>query len=237
VYPRIVPLDRLILPAERPAGEFSAGRKVIEDPLRMATVREYIPGDSVRHIHWKNTARLGQLQTKMFDPAASHVLQLFVDLQTMHNPYGLVPEHLELVITSAASIAVHALDNRYAVGIHANGGPRGASHWTIVPPGRSTGQATQILDALAPLFGFRLIPMHQLLRRSMSGLPYGSTIVPITAQVTEALLVALLMLQDAGHPVVLLTVGDERPQVPATFTNYHLGGRDAWHRLETLELA
>jgi uncharacterized protein (DUF58 family) len=237
VYPRIVPVERLGIPAERPAGEMKAQRKVIEDPLRMATVREYMPGDSIRHIHWKNTARLNRIQTKVFDPSSSHVIAIFVDLQTVYNPYGLVSEYLELVITSAASIAIDALDRRYAVGVYANGGPRNASHWSIVPPGRSPGQATAILDTLAPLFGFRLLPLHQLLRRSMPSLPYGSTVLAITAQATEALFVSLLTLQDAGHPVVLCTVGDEPPEIPVTFLGYHLGGRDAWHRLEALELA
>jgi uncharacterized protein (DUF58 family) len=236
VYPRVVPVERLGLPAARPAGEHKAQRRIIEDPLRMATVREYMPGDSIRHIHWKNTARLNTLQTKVFDPSASHVLAVFVDLQTARNPYGLVPQYLELAITSAGSLALHALEERYAVGIYANGGPRNASHWTIVRPGRSPGQATLILDALAPLFGFRLLPMYQLLRRSMPTLAFGSTVMVISACVTDELLTSLLRVYDAGHPVVLLTVGDERPSVPDTFVSYHLGGRDAWHHLQTLEL-
>ena len=236
VYPRIVPVERLGLPAARPAGEHKALRRIIEDPLRMATVREYMPGDSVRHIHWKSTARLNKLQTKVFDPSASHILVLFVDVQTARNPYGLVSEYLELAITSAGSLALHALEERYAVGLYANGGPRSSSHWTIVRPGRSAGQATLILDALAPLFGFRLLPMHQLLRRSMPTLAFGSTVMVISACVTEDLLTSLLSLHDAGHPIVLLTIGDERPRVPDTYISYHLGGRDAWHHLQTLEL-
>jgi len=236
VYPRVVPVKQLVLPAARPAGEHKAQRRIIEDPLRMATVREYMPGDSVRYIHWKNTARLNQLQTKVFDPSASHILALFLDLQTARNPYGLVSEYLELAITSAGSLALHALEQRYAVGVYANGGPRSASHWTIVRPGRSAGQATLILEALAPLFGFRLLPMHQLVRRSMPALAFGSTVMVISACVTDDLLTSLLSLHDAGHPVVLLTIGDEKPSVPNTFVSYHLGGRDAWRHLQTLEL-
>ena len=237
VYPRIVPVPQLSLPAERPSGEMKARRRIMDDPLRPATVREYVPGDSIRHIHWKNTARANQLQTKVFDPSASHVLALFADMQTVRNPYGIVTEYLEMVISATASVAIAGLDQRYAVGLYANGGPRDARHWTMVPAGRSAGQATEILDALAPLFGFRLIPLHHLLRRSMPILPYGSTVVTITALVTEDLLAALLSMQDAGHPVVLLTVGDQEPQVPPIFTSYHLGGRDAWRHLEALELA
>jgi uncharacterized protein (DUF58 family) len=237
VYPKVVPVERFGFPSQKPAGELAARRKIVEDPLRMATVREYMPGDSIRYIHWKNTARLNQLQTKVFDPSASPVLALFVDLQTVHNPYGFVPEYLELIISAAASIAVHALDQRQAVGLYANGGPSGASHWTSVAPGRSPGQGAQILAALAPLSGFRLLPLYQLLRRAMPSLPYGCTAVVITARPVEQNLVSLLTLQDAGHPAVLLTVGDQKPEIPAMFDTLHLGGRDAWRRLETLELA
>jgi uncharacterized protein (DUF58 family) len=237
VYPKVVPVERLGLPSQKPAGELAAQRKIVEDPLRMATVREYVPGDSIRYIHWKNTARLNQLQTKVFDPSASPVLTLLIDVQTVHNPYGFVPEYLELIISATASIAVHALDQRQAVGLYANGGPSGASCWTSVAPGRSPGQGAQILAALAPLSGFRLLPLYQLLRRAMPALPYGCTAVVITARPVEQNLVSLLTLQDAGHPTVLLTVGDQEPEIPAVFDTFHLGGRDAWRRLETLELA
>ena len=239
VYPRVVPLDRLSLPFEMPAGEHRATRRTIEDPLRMATVREYVPGDSMRHIHWKNTARLGLLQTKVFDPSAQQTIAIFVDLQTVENPYGLVPEYLELIIAAAASVSVHALQHRQSVGLWANGGPRQSKgHWTSIPPGRSPAQETQILGALAVLDGFRLLPFHQLLCRAMPSLPYGSTVLPITAHVTDVLWSSLLALQDVGHPILLLTVGDEEPTVErSVFASIHLGGRDAWHRLEALELA
>ena len=49
----------------RPSGEQVTNRRIVEDPLRLAGVRDYRPGDSVRHIHWKSTARQGRLQTKV----------------------------------------------------------------------------------------------------------------------------------------------------------------------------
>ena len=237
VYPRVVPVEQLGLPFERPAGPSGARRRIVEDPLRMASVREYVPGDSIRYIHWKNTARRKQLQTKVFEPQASEVLTLCLDLQTTTDPYGEVPEYLELGVAAAASLAVHALDQRQAVGLCVNGGPPDTQGWTFIAPGRHHRQGTQILAALAPLSGFRTLTLSRLLLRSMHSLPYGSSVVAISARTTELLLLALLALQDAGHPVVLLTVGDRKPRVPARFTTFHLGGRDAWHRLDTLALA
>jgi uncharacterized protein (DUF58 family) len=241
-YPKVFPIEQLglpldLIPAEKPGGEFKALRRIIQDPLRMAGVREYVPGDSIRYVHWKSTAKLDQLQTKVFDPSASPVVTLFADVQTVSNPYGFITEYLELIISSTASVAIYALDQRQAVGLMVNGGPSGSAYWTSVPAGRSAGQGARILESLAPLTGFRLQPLYQILNRSMPLLPYGSTVVTVTARPVEDVLVSLLRVQDAGHPVVLLTVGDEEPEVPALFDTYYLGGRDAWHRLEAMELA
>jgi uncharacterized protein (DUF58 family) len=237
VYPKIVPVGDLLLPFERPAGPAAAQRRIVEDPLRMACVREYVPGDSVRYIHWKVTAHRDQLQTKVFDPQASEALALFVDVQTDHDPYVVVPEYLELVITAAASLALHGLDERRSVGLLANGGVPENQGWTYVPPSRHPRQGPQILEALAVLGSFRTLALSQLLYRARHSLPYGCTVAAITARTTEPVLLALLALQDAGHPVLLLTVGDRRPRLPDRFTTYHLGGRDAWHQLETLAVA
>ena len=237
VYPKIVPVDDLQLPFERPAGPAAARQRIVEDPLRMASVREYVPGDSIRHVHWKVTAHRDQLQTKVFDPQASEALVLFADVQTDYDPYVVIPEYLELVISTAASLALHGLDERRSVGLLANGGAPESQGWTYVPPSRHPRQGPQMLEALAVLGSFRTLPLSQLLYRARHSLPYGCTVAAITARTTEPVLLALLALQDAGHPVLLLTVGDRRPNIPDRFTTYHLGGRDAWHQLEKLAVA
>jgi uncharacterized protein (DUF58 family) len=237
VYPKVVPVDELLIPFERPAGPAAAQRRIVEDPLRMSSVREYVPGDSVRHIHWKVSAHRDQLQTKVFDPQASEALVLFADVQTDHDPYVIVSEYLELVVSATASLAVHALDERRSVGLLANGGAPESQGWTYVPPSRHPRQGPQILEALAVLGSFRTLALSQLLVRARHSLPYGCTVAAVTARTTEPVLLALLTLQDAGHPVLLLTVGDRKPTVPEQFPTYHLGGRDAWHQLETLAVA
>jgi len=237
VYPKIVPVESLELPFERPAGTGRARRRITEDPLRQAGVREYVPGDSVRHIHWKNTAHLGILQTKLFDPQASEVVMLALDVQTTYDPYQAVPEYLELLISSTASLAVDMLEQRQSTGLLVNSGPGDTEHWTRIAPSRHPEQGARLLEALAPLTGFRTLALSHLLYRSMHVLPYGSTVVVLTARTVEPVLLALLALQRAGHSVVLLTVGDRQPWIPERFTTHHLGGRDAWHRLEGLALA
>jgi uncharacterized protein (DUF58 family) len=149
----------------------------------------------------------------------------------------MIPEFLELVTSAAASVAVHALAERYMVGLYANQlsseGFRGVS----VRPGRHSQQDRDILTALAGLRAFRGMPFDSMLHRMRPSLPLGATVVAITAQARQPVYEAIAALEETGHGVLLLTVGDEKPEVPEQLTSHHLGGKDAWHRLEKLELA
>ncbi|NPV09702.1 MAG: DUF58 domain-containing protein [Anaerolineae bacterium] len=236
VYPKVVPVEALGLPAGRPVGDAAYSRRIVEDPLRQAGVREYVQGDSIRHIHWKATARTQHLQTRVFDPSASHRLVIMVDVQTAHQPYSVVPQYLELIASAAASVAMDSLDKGYAVGLMANASAVHDRQLTAVPSGRHPEQARALLEALARLTNFRLTPFSRLLSNAAPILPYGATVVALTAQPDEQVQAALVRLQDAGHPVVLLTVGEE-PAVNGMIERYHLGGVDAWERLEKLQLA
>src|SRR5205085_1190480 len=91
------------------------------DPLRIRAVREYATGDSPRFINWKATARRGALQTKLFDPAATPRLFIFCNQDTFSHIWeGIDIDTLELTITVAASLANHALEEGYMVGLQVN---------------------------------------------------------------------------------------------------------------------
>jgi len=234
VYPKIVPVEALTYPAGRPVGEWLGRRRVIEDPLRFSAVREYRSGDNPRYIHWRASARTGDLQTKTFEPSETVSLMLAVDVETSPQAYTYVPELLELVLSAAASIAVDALQERYMVGMFMNAiGLRGES-WVQVSPGRHERQASDLLSAMAMVDAFRGAPFLEMLRAMRVNMPYGASVVAITTDPSEETYEALSLIQEAGHPVLLLTVGDMPPVVPERLDSIHLGGSDAWQRLENL---
>lgn len=236
VYPKVVPLDVLGLPTERPMGERTARRRIIEDPLRFASLRDYVPGDNPRYIHWKSTARRGTVQTQVFEPSATLSLVVALDVQTLDRPFEQVPDYLEYVISAAASLLSHALNERHQAGLCANGLGESGRRWLYIPPGRHPAHLSILLSTLAALGPFRGVPIAELLHRVMPLLPLGATLAAVSAIPNDDLYVALLALQEAGHPVVLLTVGDEPPAVPERFETHHLGGRHAWRQLESLHL-
>jgi len=237
VFPKIVPVWGWRLPSGRPLGEALAPRRLIDAPLRFAGARDYLPGDNPRHIHWKNSARLGHLQTRVFDPEATQSIAIVIDVQTSDNStYWFVPAYLELIISAAASIAAYALGERRAVGLFTNASAVRYDGEIEVPVGRALGQKVVLMEALARMRGFALLSGEALLHKLVRVLPWGATVVMLSAQPVEGLQSALLRVRTAGHGCVLLTAGEAPIKPPPGLDVYHLGGLDAWENLAALQL-
>ncbi|MFN2241492.1 MAG: DUF58 domain-containing protein, partial [Anaerolineae bacterium] len=69
VYPKIVALRDLGFPSQSPFGTLPSRERLFEDPTRIRGVRDYQPGDSLRRMDWKTSARVGTLQVRRFEPA------------------------------------------------------------------------------------------------------------------------------------------------------------------------
>jgi uncharacterized protein (DUF58 family) len=121
VYPLIAPLEALGLSSMHPLGEHITARRLLEDPLRVAGVRDYILGDDPRRIHWKATARAGALRSKVYETPALQRLLLLLDVWNYAEAErGSDLEIQELTIATAASLGIWALEEGYMVGLLAN---------------------------------------------------------------------------------------------------------------------
>lgn len=210
VYPRTVDLGDLALPARRPHGEQPRGLRVFEDESRIAGIRDYAPGDSLRRIDWNATARAGRLQSRIYDPSSSQYLLLCMNTQTVEPAWaGFVPDVLERSIVVAASIARDAYERRYSVGLVANGSVPDADRSIRIAPGRRPEQFIRILESLAVITPFVLEPLAAMLDREEHKLVLGTTIAVVTGLMPSELASTLLRLRRRGHRVVVLsTTGD-----------------------------
>jgi uncharacterized protein (DUF58 family) len=89
-------------------------------------VREYQPGDSLRRIHWKATARSASLQVKLFEPAVLLGALLAVDMNRLSytdnkGKSGAENPRLEAAVTAAASLGEYILAGDQRVGLLSNG--------------------------------------------------------------------------------------------------------------------
>ena len=216
VYPQVVPLEALGFPPKEPLGDTKAEWRIFEDPNRAVGIRDHRPEDGFRRIHWKASARRGELQVKVYEPTTSHNLVVFLNVATFARHWeGTNPLLLEQAIAVAASIASHAVEQRYLVGLMANGSIPHSDQPIKVLPSRRPDQLAHVLEALAAVTSFTTSTIESLLLAESPRLPWGATLVVVTAFVTEDLLSALVRLHDVGRRLVLVSLEDE-PSCPYT---------------------
>lgn len=220
VLPRVVDLPALGLPSERPFGDARSGSRIFEDPSRIAGVRDYRPGDPLKRIDWKATARRQQLQSRVFEPSSSLYLLVALNVDTFAFSWeGYDPVRLESAITVAGSVAAWGEQQRYSVGLIANSSYPGADRPISIAPGRDPEQLTRILESLAMVSPFTIAPLEGVIEETVRKLPAGATIVTVAAYLPDGLGARLERLARRGYPVTLLWVADD--DVPA-LTGVHV---------------
>jgi uncharacterized protein (DUF58 family) len=220
VYPRVVPLDQFGIPPRHLFGDLRVQRRLLTDPSRTVGVRDYHPEDSFRHVHWKATARTQALQTKVFEPTTAVQFGVFLNLDTFEHYWeGVDYERAEHAITVAASLAMRAIDERHVVGMYANGVVGGSDQALRLRPSRSPSQGAEILAGLAKLSPIASINFPRLLKAETARFPFGSTIVIVTALMTDAIAAVMIELARVGHRLVLITIDDiEAPAIRGLLT-------------------
>jgi uncharacterized protein (DUF58 family) len=237
VYPKIVPLEKLGIPSRQPLGEIRTTNHLFQDPVLTMGIREYQSGDAMKTIHWKSTARTGRLQTKIFEPTTTVDMGIFLDVRTVKPPnWGVIPEKLELAIVAAASMANKALNERYRVGLYVNQNNPDSPDLIRIMPNRQPEQLKRILEALASIKPMQTTPIEKLVVTESRNLPWGSTLVVITAVPTEALLSVLFRMKRVGRKVVLITIGNHEEISTVGLTTYHISEDIDWEKMEVMSL-
>ena len=241
VYPRLVPLEKLGIASRQLFGDIRLKRHLFQDPVLTAGVRDYVSGDSLKRIHWKSTARLGKLQTKVYEPTTTVDISLFLDVRTLRAPlWGSIYQLQELGIIAAASISQYALKAGFRVGLHVNQITRFSQGMLKVPHSGHPDQMLHILEALAQLHQVETISMARFIRQEASSLPWGSTLLVISAQPADNLLATLLDLKRVGRSVALVKVGGSpREGLELSTGNlavYHINDDVAWELVKQIGL-
>ena len=239
VLPTIAYIDTFNIAAQRPQGPIRTSHRIYEDPARLAGLREYEIGDPMNRIHWKASARTGELFTKTYEPSSVTGGTLILDLYEDN----YVPEdreaRMELAITVTASIAYLLQISREQVGMITNGldaaeeaqyevesqgslSREEAQESVVgevesdrisplkVPTMRTTVQAQQIAENLA-----RIVPGHgldavELILEEFRGLPRDAAMLPVVPYVGEQLALTLAEMKYSGFAVSVFFIRDRK---------------------------
>jgi len=221
ILPMIFPIESFLSPPGMIPGGPVIRRKTMDITPHAAGIREYVPGDPMKRIHWPTTARRGSLMVKEFEQDPLAQVWLFLDAQqsvqsqksfeapamplenllfSRRPKLSLSPSTLEYEVSITASLAHYFIEARRAVGLVAED-----SGYTMLAAERSQRQETKILETLAFIQGNGRLPISALVSTQAGQLPQGSTVILITPSTSLDLLVIADDLQRRRlNPVVIL---------------------------------
>jgi uncharacterized protein (DUF58 family) len=201
VYPRLEALPAWRLPPASLEGSHAAPERTLQTTPLATTVRPYAPGDSMNRIHWRSTARHGDIQVKEFDLEQTADAWIILDLQRSIQAGRGDDSTTEVAIRAAASIADKALTENRAVGMTVN-----AARTAFLPADRGGRQHQKIMQLLAAVEADSSSPLVETLIGSVARLRRGMTAVVITASSDPAWVRPLAALRTRGVACVVVAL-------------------------------
>jgi len=208
VFPRIYPLAELGLPSMSPLGEMRASNPLFHDPVRIRGLRDYTPEVPFRHIHWKASARTGQLQAKVFEPTSTTQVMILLDGAAFTGSDGTHDEAgFELAISAAASLAWDVVEQRCPAGLCANTRLAGDGPSALVQPASGLDHLADILETLARARP-QTVPFAALLEAIRPTIAAGTTLAVVTGGLRGEVEAILGDLHAQAFPVTVFLIGD-----------------------------
>jgi uncharacterized protein (DUF58 family) len=210
VYPRASRLPPIELPRGQALGRAVSSDRSSTESMLATSARPYVPGDALRRIHWRTTARQGALMVREFDREPSGDLWLILDLDEGVQAGSEAEATQEYAVILAASLAARFLSQgeRRAVGLVCSG-----RRPCLLSPGRGSPQLWRILEALAAAEPSPEVTLAGLLRRTGQALGSGRTLVILTPSQNPDWIASLMPLVARGNSptAVLLDATSFRP--------------------------
>lgn len=212
VYPEIRPLDDLGLQAEDPFGLKRAPRRLFEDPNLPIGVRDHQPEDGFRRIHWPATARVGEMQSRVYQPVSGTDCMVCLNVTTLeHHWMGVLPDLFEELVRVAAALVYESFNQRYRVGLISNGTVAHGGQPFRIPPGRSPRHLPRLLEALASASPIVTAPFAKFLLTQAPHIEYGSTLLVVTGVTPPELAEALIRLRARTRRTALYSLAEDPP--------------------------
>jgi uncharacterized protein (DUF58 family) len=223
VYPRLEPIPLWRLPAANLEGSHSTPERTHQATPLATTVRQWAPGDSFNRIHWKSTARTGEIQVREFDLEQTADAWIILDLQRSVQAGRGDESTIEAAIRAAAAIADKALAENRSVGMTVNG-----HRVTHLPTDRGGRQHLKMMQLLAAVDGDGSVPLVEALVTTVSRLRRGMTAVVITPSLDQSWIRPLATLRARGVGCVVVTLDTGAYTQAALDEQARRMGRDAY---------
>jgi len=199
VYPGARTLRGLVRPHETRVTVGNQVARTKGDGIEFADLRPFVPGDRVRRVNWRASARQGALWVNDAHPERNTDIVLFLD--TFAEARSAAGSTLDAAVRAATALAARYLDGRDRVGLVRLGG---TLRWLV--PGTGPAHLHRVVEALleadaSPSFidkGIGLVPPHTL--------PPRALVIALTPLLDERGRAVMLDLHARGFDLVIIEV-------------------------------
>jgi uncharacterized protein (DUF58 family) len=213
VFPKQVPFKEIPLPTDDPFGERKSRRRLYDDPTLPMGVRDYLPEDDFRRVHWPATARTGVLQSKVYQPVTARVAVICLNVSTFSRHWeGTNREMLEYAVGVTTSLLIHGIEEGFQIGLVSNGSLAKSDQAFRISPARTTRHLVAMLEALAAVTPLITAPFDRFLLKEVPRLPYVASLMLVTPVVNQALEETLLRLRKYNRRITMISLAAEKPR-------------------------
>ncbi len=183
---------------------FGPGRYVsLQTSTNVASIRDYVSGDSLKHVHWRTTAHSSRMMVKVYDPDrtqnSAKNIWVVCDMHSSVQACKELDSTEEYTITIAASIVKKYIEQGWPLGLMAQSEKQ--YHFPL-ETGRIHLEAIQ--SSLAVMQANGQVPLEQLLITESGHFDLNAMTVVITPSWNERLVRVLLQIKRQQGIVVAI---------------------------------
>ena len=221
VYPATVEIPAFQLPAAELQGGQDIRTRTFNVTPNVSTIRQYVTGDSFNRIHWRSSARTGELMVKEFELDPTADVWIVLDLHERSQQFAgmertvyydrrvgrgiqMAESTEEYIVSAAASVARHLLNHNRSVGLLGWG-----QHREVLAPEREARQLYKILESLAILRAHGTHPLAEVLAAESTQFSRSSTVVIVTAALDPLWVTSVQQLLYRGTRAAVIFVDPE----------------------------
>jgi uncharacterized protein (DUF58 family) len=198
-YPRPERVDDLLQPQRTQVFSGNYVSRERGEGIEFADLRPFAPGDRIRRVNWRASARRGELWVNEYHPERNADVVVFLD--TFAEATGEDASTLDLAVRAASAFVGHYLSHKDRVGFVAFGG---RLNW--LSPRTGAAQLYRIVDALVDsqiVLNYAWSDVDVLPQQT---LPPRSLIVALTPLLDDRSLSALLDLRGRGFDLAVIEI-------------------------------
>lgn len=205
VYPELVNLSTFEVSSSQQSGDLLIKDSSYIDRTRIASLREYSEGDSIKSIHWKLSAKKDAPIVKDFEFRGDTSVNIIIDNYTKNYIKDIDRRMEDKAATAAMSIINYCLDNNISVDTITQDNDS-----IQITKGQNKSNLKSFLELLAKFQGNGTYPLNDLIERVDIQIVKGTSLIIVTNNLNSEIASVGLDYKLKGLNPIFIVITDDK---------------------------